>query len=168
MTDGETPLESLGVPIPVAKQQLRDDPNTATIAKALGVDIETYIDKVLYYAQRPEEDAQVTVLSPGEIADLGGSVPSPAVVNQWFEAVEKGEISLTPVTGTHHATEYSAAPEAHEVVRRAAGVQVSKAAPKVDAPKGEITGAGAALKQQLLAQRQGVHLRRDQRPTKKK
>ncbi len=156
---------ALGMPVSVAKQQLRDDPNTHAIAKGLGVDVEEYIDKVIYYAQNPDADPQMSVLPDEELAEAGANVATEREVLGWFKKVADGEVDLTPHT-KERPTEYTKAKLDSETMRAAAGFEVEKAAPMEAAPRGEIraTGrGGAALREQLLQQKRNTQMMRDRR-----
>ena len=165
--DGEEKLASLGMPLHIAKQQLRDDPETQKIADALGVDIEDYIEQVIHYAQRPQLDAQVKVVPDEEFEEAGISVPSVGDVNAWFEGVANGEISVEGPGVTPETETYTEEKEEGEVLREAAGVEVERAAPTREQLKGEVkvtdNAAGSVLKNQLRAQQQRTLQRREAR-----
>ncbi|MEQ8274904.1 MAG: hypothetical protein RMA76_12975 [Deltaproteobacteria bacterium] len=157
---------ALGMPVAVAKQQLRDDPHTHEIAKGLGVDVEEYIDQVIYFAQNPNVDPEMHVLPDEELAEAGANVATEGEVLGWFKGVASGEIDITEPHKKERKTEYTKQKLDSETMRAAAGFHVEKAAPQQAAPRGEIRASGrggAALREQLLQQQRNTQMMRDRR-----
>lgn len=156
----------LGMPVTVAKQQLRDDPNTHAIAKGLGVDVEEYIEKVIWYALNPDADPEMSVLPDHELAEAGAQVATEGEVLGWFKKVESGDVDITAPHQKEVHTEYTKRKLDSETMRAAAGFEVEKAAPMAAAPRGEIRTSGrggAALREQLLQQQRNTQMMRDRR-----
>lgn len=167
MTDGEP--KNLGMPLEIAKKNLRDDPQTHAIAEALGVDVEDYIDKVIDYARHPDKEPELELLDEESIAQLGPDVPSVADVTHWFEQVAEGEIELDDrvevapsdgfSTGVDRADALRAQARGEAGPRRAPGVEeVQRGRARPAAPE-----AGSVLKQQLLEQQRQFQLGMDAR-----
>ena len=98
------------MPLEIAKQNLRDDPNTLAIAKALGDELEDYIEKVLDYALHPEKTPQLELLDDESVAELGPEAPSVDDVTAWFEAVAEGEVELDDRVKVAESDGYTADP----------------------------------------------------------
>ena len=52
----EENTKKLVAPVGVLRDQLRGDARTIEIARALGVDLEEYIEQILYFASNPDEE----------------------------------------------------------------------------------------------------------------
>lgn len=168
---------SLGMPLDIARKNLREDPHTQEIAKALGVELDDYIEKVLDYAQHPNKEPELELLDDEAAAELGPDAASVAEVEAWMEKVASGEIDLDDRVKVADSDGFSMDAEPSEAARRDVGVEArTRTAPGVEelqrgrarAPTQE---AGSVLKQQLLAQQRstqlGLEARRAGKPKKK-
>lgn len=174
MSDESLP-KNLGMPLEIAKKNLREDPNTRAIADALGVEVEDYIERVLEYATHPDKEVEVELLDDEAASELGPEAPSMAEVMQWMEGVASGEISLDDRVKVAESDDFSTGAEASETFQREAGGEAaSRRAPGVEQiQRGSRRGstapeAGSVLKQQLLAQQRHLQLGMDARRAAKK
>lgn len=161
--------KNLGMPLDMARQNLRDDPNTAEIAKSLGVEVEDYIDKVLEYAQHPDKQPELELLDDEVAAELGPDAASVAEVEAWMEKVISGEIDLDDRVKIAEHDGFATGAEGSETSRAEAGVEAPvRRAPQVaEIQRGKRaaapTGAGSVLEQQLRAQQRNIQLGVDAR-----
>ena len=151
------------MPLAIARKNLREDPQTAAIAKELGVDVEEYIEQVLEYAQNPDKEPELELLDDEAAQDLGPEAATMDEVVSWLEAVESGEITLEDRVQVAEADGFSKDAERSEVLRQQAGAEMSRRAPGVEemtAPKkGDATPeAGSVLKAQLMEQQRSMRL----------
>lgn len=167
MTDAEG--RRLGMPLELAKKNLRDDPQTHEIARALGVEVEVYIDRVIHYALHPEKPPEVELLDDESVAQLGPEAPTVARVTAWFEQVASGEVRLedrVEVAAEDGFSTEALPSERH--LDKTAGEKSLRRAPRVDeGPRAgdapSASGAGAVLRQQLLEQQRSLRLGMDAR-----
>lgn len=89
------------------RRALLEDPNTAGIAKSLGVSLEDYIEQVIRFAMNPKAEPIVSVLKPEIIREKGGVVPD-------GEAMGKYLVEAVAVAKVAHTTEF-ADPKAEKV-----------------------------------------------------
>lgn len=89
---------SLGRPISVIRDELRNDEYTRKIAKMLNMDLDEYIDQVLDFATHPGKEPEFYVFDEAQLQAEGieTEAPSNQEVVQWLKKVENGEISLSP------------------------------------------------------------------------
>ncbi len=165
------PKKSLGMPLEMAKQSLRDNPDTKKIADSLGVELEEYIDQVMHYAMNPELEPELEVYTEEQLEEAGvEGIPSPKECQDWFEAAINGEINLSGRIDVEEKDGFSTKRDQKEVIQESAGVKLNRRAPRIDQLKAPsmADGAGSALKNQLLqqqqAQRIGMDARRSGRP----
>ena len=158
---------NLGMPLAIARKNLREDPHTEAIAKELGVDIETYIDKVLEYALNPDQEPELEVLDEDAIPELDPTAATMNEVMAWLEGVESGEISLEDRVQIAESDDFSTDADRSELLKAQTGAETSPRraptlndiqAPKVTAPDGE---AGSVLRAQLLERQQSMRLNSD-------
>jgi hypothetical protein len=166
MTNGDE--KSLGMPLEIARKNLRDDPQTLAIAEALGVDVETYIDRVLEYAQHPEKEPELELLDDASVAQLGPEAPSVEDVTRWLEQVEAGEVELDGRVKVAERDGYSTEAERSEVLRAQAGGEApARRAPPVErVSRGRAekpSGEGSVLEEQLRARQRQFKLGMDAR-----
>lgn len=170
MSEHERGPGRLGMPVEVARQRLLEDAETRKIAETLGMELEAYVERVLYYAQHREAEPELTVLEDEDGQPPEG-VASVEEVEAWLEGVASGELVVERAPA-EESDAFSVTEEASERLQRAAGAQVERTAPRVETLRGEVKApageAGAALKAQLLAQRQQTRLGLEAKKSKKK
>lgn len=175
---------SLGMPLEIARQNLRADPHVGAVAKELGVELDVYVERVLHYALHPDEDPQLDLLDAESVQSLGRQAPSVQDVTAWFEAAAQGGV-LPPdrvEVAAHDGFTTESAPA--ERLRPQVGGHVPRWAPGVEelpnrravAPPADEAGSdaqpdpAAALRRQLLEQQQrgalGLDARRAGRGSK--
>jgi len=165
MTDsGEEQLASLGEPEHIIRQRLRDDADTQKIAKSLGVDIEDYITKVLFYARRPELAPQVEVLDDESLAAMGGDVPTEGEVDAWLDQVQSGEIDLSGTVETAPQTsEFTTEATRSDQLQAAMGNTMERRAPTMKTDRAAPPKPASILQQQLMAQQRQARARAEAR-----
>ncbi len=80
MTDEKGPKNPLEI-----KKKILADPNTAQIAKALGVDLEEYVEGVVHFVMNPDQKPELLVVTD-EVAKerFGLTLPKEAEIIQLF------------------------------------------------------------------------------------
>lgn len=81
-------------PIPELRAELLADPRTQKNATILGMTAEAYVERVLHYAQHPDEQPVFNILPDEQVKAQGGATV--AEVKAWLEQVERGEVTLGP------------------------------------------------------------------------
>lgn len=150
----------------MARQAIRDDPHTAEIAKALGVELEDYVEKVMSYVLDPGKEPELELLDDESVAMLGPEAPTVNDVVAWFDGVERGEIDLDPRLEIAEHDGFSTEAERSEALRaRTRGEPVARpAAPTLEQisrgrrPAEPSDGAGAVLRNQLLEQQRNLQV----------
>lgn len=159
--------KSLGMPLEIARKNLREDPNTHEIAKSLGVEVEDYINKVLDYALNPGKEPEVELLDDESIAGLGPDAPSVSDVTAWLEGVAAGQEVLDDRVEVAGSDNFTTQADRTEVLRAKTGAASAPLrAPTVTVPKpetGDDGGAGSVLRAQLLEQQRNMQLGMDAR-----
>lgn len=154
---------NLGMPLEMARQSLRDDPNTAKIAETMGLEVELYIDKVLEYALNPQKKPQLEIMDDADAREMGVEVHSYDDVCNWLDGVSDGsipvdsgrrEMSLSDGFSTQATEAERLKAEARGRPRRG---PAPSPAPKISAE------AGAVLKQQLADRQRQNQLSMDAR-----
>ena len=153
-------LASLGEPEHIVRQRLKDDPATHQIAESLGVEIDTYVDQVIFYMRRPHLSAQVEIIDDEELEEAGVELPTEGEVQAWLAKVESGEIDLSTPEAHDQVSRFTKDRDERDVLRAAMGERpVGATEPKESLPAPVAGGPGASvLKQQLLQQRDAQRL----------
>jgi hypothetical protein len=86
--------KKLKKPIPELRADLLADARTAKNAQILGMTTEAYVERVLHYAQNPDEQPVFNILPDDQVKAQGGSTV--AEVKSWLEQVDRGEITIGP------------------------------------------------------------------------
>jgi hypothetical protein len=81
-------------PVEQVRAELLSDPETKRIAKAVGMELEAYVNLVLDYAQNPDKEPILEVAPDEELRAAGYNPPSAEDVANFFIAGAKGEIDL--------------------------------------------------------------------------
>ncbi len=76
------------------RARLLSDPYTSNIAKTIGVPLKEYVEKVLYYAQNPDAQPELQLISDEDAKRQG--LATVDEVKQWFVDVQDGKIDLRP------------------------------------------------------------------------
>lgn len=77
-------------PIPELRADLLADPTIKHMATTLGMTHEAYVEKVLYWAQHPDEQPELNLISDADAKAHGAATMDE--VKQWFEKqLEKPE-----------------------------------------------------------------------------
>ncbi|ATB29631.1 hypothetical protein [Melittangium boletus] len=86
---------------PLSAEQIRakvlEDPDSKRIAKAVGLDLAAYADKVVDYAMNPDKEPQLQVASDEALRAAGYDPPSAEDVGKFFLAGANGELGLETV-----------------------------------------------------------------------
>jgi DNA-directed RNA polymerase specialized sigma subunit len=92
----ETPGKKRGLkrPVEVVRAELLKDPDTKRIAKAVGMELEAYVELVLQYAQDKDKEPEVHVVSDEELKKNGFNVVSPEEAGKMLVAIAKGEFGV--------------------------------------------------------------------------
>lgn len=162
----------LGMPEHIARQKLLEAPETKEIAEALGVELEAYVDRVLFYAKNPDVDPEFNVVPDEDLVEAGVDVPSVSEVTAWFEGVASGEIEIRKKTGLDEADGFGTDKPEGDLVREKAGFEVERTAPRQEElaakPAPNKTGTGSVLAEQLRAQQSATRLSMDAQRSKPK
>lgn len=162
MTEPQTSSPKSPVDPEALRQQLRADEDTAALAKNIGVEIEDYIDQVLFYVQNPEADPEMTVIADEDVERVIGETSEAfdERLQAWFAGVADGSISLAE-TLQRIKDEFGV--DVTQVQLDAArvkwsGASATRAAPIVGRPEGKILGeadnaAAQGLRSQMISQR---------------
>jgi hypothetical protein len=81
----------LSRPIEVVRAELLKDPDTKRIAKAVGMELEAYVELVLEYAQDKDKQPVLQVVSDEELRANGFNAPSSEDVAKVLISAVKGE-----------------------------------------------------------------------------
>jgi DNA-directed RNA polymerase specialized sigma subunit len=79
-------------PIEVVRAELLKDPDTKRIAKAVGMELEAYVELVLQYAQDKDKQPVLNVVEDEELKAKGFKVVSQEEAAQLLVAAAKGEL----------------------------------------------------------------------------
>jgi hypothetical protein len=92
----ETPDKKSGLkrPVEVVRAELLKDADTKRIAKAVGMELEAYVELVLQYAQDKDKEPELHVVSDEELKRNGFNVVSPEEAGQMLVAIAKGEFGV--------------------------------------------------------------------------
>ncbi|XXF78039.1 hypothetical protein P2318_34080 [Myxococcaceae bacterium GXIMD 01537] len=104
----ETPKKrGLKRPVEVVRAELLKDPDTARIAKAVGMELEAYVEKVLDYAQNPDKKPTYNLADEDDMRAAGYNPPGEKEIHDLFQAVVNGD--LDPAN-KYQKSEFDAAP----------------------------------------------------------
>lgn len=81
-------------PIEKIRAELLQDPDTKRIAKAVGLELEPYVEMVLDYLQNPDKEPVLKVASDEELRAAGYEPPTTEEIGQFFLAGARGELGL--------------------------------------------------------------------------
>lgn len=84
----------LSRPIEVVRAELLKDPDTKRIAKAVGMELEPYVELVLEYAQDKDKQPVLHVVSDEELRANGFTPPTAEDVAKVLSAAAKGELGV--------------------------------------------------------------------------
>jgi hypothetical protein len=140
--DGRTGKEVLA--------KVLSQPETAEIAKTLGLDVNDYAELVVHYALHPDEEIDLHVMDEAQAKAAG--MPSPAECVAYLQ-----KIDATPDTEVTHFAGYDDEERSSVTLT---GMSAPKRAPAPGEAQGRVEGdespKGAALKSQVLAARDRV------------
>lgn len=88
------PKRGLKRPIEVVRAELLKDADTKRIAKAVGMELEAYVELVLQYAQDKDKEPVLNVASDEELRANGFNPPSDEQVAQVLMAAARGELGV--------------------------------------------------------------------------
>lgn len=112
------------------------EPATSKIADSLGISIEEYAARVLFYIKNPKADPQLNVLTPEQ--EKAAGVPSMAEAVTFINKLHSGEI---PLEGEHERTRFAGFDDDEKSAVNAAGGTAKREAPKAaptTAPSGPV------------------------------
>lgn len=69
-------------------------PDVQEMAQTLGVDLEEYVGRLVYFLKHPDEEPVLALVEEKELKAAGLQAPSVDEVRTWFEKVNSGEIVL--------------------------------------------------------------------------
>ncbi len=81
-------------PIEVVRAELLKDHDTQRIAKAVGMELEAYVELVLQYAQDKDKEPMINVAPEAELRAAGYNPPSNEDVARLLVKVAKGEMGV--------------------------------------------------------------------------
>lgn len=93
MSQEATPGKKRGLtrPVEVVRAELLKDADTKRIAKAVGMELEAYVELVLQYAQDKDKEPVLDVVSDEELRAAGFNPPTPEEAAQMLISAVKGE-----------------------------------------------------------------------------
>jgi hypothetical protein len=93
----EAPGKKRGLkrPIEVVRAELLNDADTKRIAKAVGMELEAYVELVLQYAQDKDKEPELHVVSDEELKRNGFNVITSEDAANLLIAVAKGELGVS-------------------------------------------------------------------------
>jgi hypothetical protein len=86
--------QKLKKPVEKIRAELLEDADTRRIAKAVGMELEAYVEMVLDYLQNPDKQPVLKVASDEELRAAGYEAPTPEEVGQFFVAGARGELGI--------------------------------------------------------------------------
>ncbi|PTL79618.1 hypothetical protein [Vitiosangium sp. GDMCC 1.1324] len=81
-------------PVEKLRAELLEDSDTKRIAKAVGMELEAYVELVLDYVQNPDKQPVLQVASDEELRAAGYEPPSAEDVGNFFLAGARGELGI--------------------------------------------------------------------------
>jgi hypothetical protein len=88
------PKRGLKRPVEVVRAELLKDPDTKRIAKAVGMELEPYVELVLQYAQDKDKEPEVHVVSDEELKKNGFNVVTAEEAGKMLVSIAKGEFGV--------------------------------------------------------------------------
>ncbi len=82
MATPKTPIDAEAL-----RKKLMADPTTQGIAKNLGVDLNGYVEKVVYFAMNPDAEPTFEILSDEKIKEMGHTPPNEEAMLQYVKDV---------------------------------------------------------------------------------
>lgn len=153
---------SSGQLLSVVEADLLQDPETAAIAKELGMAVPDYVKMVMEYVKDPAKEPQLEVYEDYQLAQLDDPPATVREIQTWLKKVESGEVNLGPHEFKSQFSKTGADLELK--ARRFAGDTPTMAAPKPGEAKAEVmaddTEAGRSLKEQLQREAEMVRRRK--------
>ncbi|WP_224240625.1 hypothetical protein [Hyalangium gracile] len=92
--DTPRPKRGLKRPIEVVRAELLKDADTKRIAKAVGMELEAYVELVLQYAQDKDKEPVLEVVEDEELRANGFNPPSAEDVAKFIIQGAKGELGV--------------------------------------------------------------------------
>ncbi len=92
--DTASPKRGLTRPIEVVRAELLKDPDTKRIAKAVGMELEEYVELVLEYAQDKDKEPMIKVVSDEELHAAGFKTMTEDDAAKLLIKVAKGELGV--------------------------------------------------------------------------
>jgi hypothetical protein len=86
--------QKLKKPIEKIRAELLEDADTKRIARAMGMELEPYVEMVLDYLQHPEKEPVLKVASDEELRAAGYEPPTVEEIGNFFLAGARGELGL--------------------------------------------------------------------------
>lgn len=110
----DTPGKKRGLsrPIEVIRAELLKDPDTKRIAKAVGMDLEAYVELVLEYAQDKDKQPVLQVMSDAELRAKGFDPHTPEEAAQVIISAVKGEKAQPAPSQEFQKSEFQPSPSA--------------------------------------------------------
>lgn len=88
------PKRGLKRPIEVVRAELLKDADTKRIAKAVGMELEAYVELVLQYAQDKDKEPELDVADDADLKAAGLSTPTADEVAAFLIKGAKGELGV--------------------------------------------------------------------------
>lgn len=156
------------------RQQLKQDETAVQVAKGLGIELDDYVEEVVFFATNPDEMPVLEIVSDDVLEAEDFIVPEAQDLADWFDAVETGELTMLDKEARATAARvnrdnFGEDAEDHATRRQAAvvGRQNNRLAPQASDLKGDVVvdvgAGGSALKVQLLAQRMSLQMEQPRR-----
>ena len=98
-SQSSTSREGLGGPLAVKRAQLLEDPTVQEIAKSLDIEVEAYVEQVLFYAQNKDAEPELKITDEEDLYDAGVEPVDALEILKWIEQVADGTISLETGAG---------------------------------------------------------------------
>lgn len=140
------------------RARIKADPETAQIAKNLGVPFDDYVELVLEFAMNPKLQPQLHVVSDEELKALDPSYMTLGEMRTFLEDVASGRRQLLPHQVKTVFKAYERLREREALA--AAGQSTEARAPKAGEQKGAIEAGddplGEALRHQILVGKRGA------------
>ena len=161
--------KGLGMPLEVARAQLMENDEIKQLAETLGMELEDFVERVLFYGKNPDAEPQLHIIPDDELEELGADVPTMGEVMEWLRHVDSGKEDLTIVP--ERVTDSVSDDRTAEKMKAAAGLKEVLVAPRHGDCQREVmvekdNPMGSVLKDQLVQQR--VRSQFDTAPRKKK
>ena len=83
----------------VLRKRILSDPNTAQIAKNLGVPLETYVNQVLHFVLNPNEEPNVYIVEDEALRKMGYQPPDAEAMGRYIVEAATVAQAASPQTG---------------------------------------------------------------------